>query len=280
MQQELKNIPINRIDVEENYRKTFDEKKLAELAKSIKKNGVIQPIVVRPKGKDRYSLVAGERRLRASKLADQVTIPAVIRTIDEQAYAIELQLIENIQKEQVPYMEEAYGFARLREAGILDVKEIAERIGKSESYVYIALQLTRLADDARRIAEHGWISKGVAWEIAKLKDPEQQNQAANDLARTRSDKLITASGAKHYIRDNFGDGLTARNMGKTRVAKFGTGSSYISNWKKYLVNFSAEQFERFKSIVRGRTETDVLAEAVDLVMRRSDEGDLAKAMEA
>lgn len=278
MQQELKNIPINKIEVEENYRKTFDEKKLAELAKSIKKNGVIQPIVVRPKGQDRYSLVAGERRLRASKLADQVTIPAVIRTIDEQAYAIELQLIENIQKEQVPYMEEAYGFARLREAGILDVKEIAERIGKSESYVYIALQLTRLADDARRIAEHGWISKGVAWEIAKLKDPEQQNQAANDLARTKADKVVSVHSARSYIGDTFGD--RARKLKRDRIGKFGTGDSYTANWKKYLVSFSADQFERFKSIVRGRTQTEVLAEAVDLVMRRSDEGDLAKAMEA
>ncbi|MGE0294914.1 MAG: ParB/RepB/Spo0J family partition protein [Hyphomonadaceae bacterium] len=277
MQQELKNIPINQIDVEENYRKTFDEKKLAELARSIRKNGVIQPIVVRKKGK-RYSLVAGERRLRASKLADQVTIPSVIRTIDEQAYAIELQLIENIQKEQVPYMEEAYGFARLREAGILDVKEIAERIGKSDQYIYVALQLTRMADDARRIAEHGWISKGVAWEIAKLKDPDQQNQAANDLARTKSDKMISVSGAKKYIETTFGDGK--RRLKKERVAKFGRGSQYIANWKKYLVSFTADEFERFKQIVRGRTDTEVLAEAVDLVMRRSNEGDLAKAMEA
>lgn len=78
MQQELKEIPVNKIDIEENYRKTFNEKTLAELAQSIRKNGVIQPIVVRPHG-DRYVLVAGERRVRASKLADKVTIPAVIR---------------------------------------------------------------------------------------------------------------------------------------------------------------------------------------------------------
>jgi ParB/RepB/Spo0J family partition protein len=278
MQQELKNIPINQIDVEENYRKTFDEKKLAELAKSIKKNGVIQPIVLRIKDNGRYSLVAGERRLRASKLADQVTIPSVIRTIDEKAYAIELQLIENIQKEQVPYMEEAYGFARLREAGILDVKEIAERIGKHENYVYVALQLTRMAEDARRIAERGWISKGVAWEIARLKDHDQQVEAANALARTRGDKMITASGAQKYIETAFGDGK--RRLQKDRVARFGPGSEYVANWKRYLVNFSTEEFENFKSIVRGRYDTQVLAEAVDLVMRRSNDGELAKAMEA
>lgn len=267
MKQELKEIAINKIDVEENYRKTFDEKKLAELSKSIRKNGVIQPIVVRIKG-DRFSLIAGERRLRASILADKVTIPAVVREIDDHAYAIELQLIENIQKEQVPYMEEAYGFARLREAGILDVKEIAERIGKHENYVYVALQLTRMAEDARRIAERGWISKGVAWEIAKLKDSEQQEKAANDLTRTRGDMLITASGAKNYIRDHFGDSAGA--MQKRRVADLGPGSNdYAANWKHHLVRFTGEQFEEFKKIVRGRTEIAVISEAVDAVMRET-----------
>lgn len=269
MQQELREIPINRIDVEENYRKTFDEKKLNELAKSIRKNGVIQPIVVRTKGEDRFALIAGERRLRASKLADKVTIPAVVRIIDDQAYAIELQLIENIQKDAVPYMEEAYGFARLREAGVLDVKEIAERIGKSDQYVYVALALTRMAEDARRIAERGWISKGVAWEIAKLKDPEQQNKAANDLARTRADKMITANGAKNYIADTFGDSDTA--MRKARIAKFGQGShdDFAANWKHHLVRFTGDQFEEFKKIVRGRTEITVISEAVDAVMRET-----------
>lgn len=267
MIQELKEVPINKIDIEHNYRKTFDEKKLAELAKSIRKNGVIQPIVVRLNG-DRFTLVAGERRLRASKLADKVTIPAVVREIDEAAYAIELQLIENIQKEQVPYMEEAYGLARLRDEGILDIKEIADRLGKSEAYVYVSIQLTKLPEDVRTIAEKGWISKGVTYEITKLKDPAQQIQAANDLARTGKEKQITQSGAKHYIRDNFGD-RSAGAMRKARKATYGDGSDFAANWKHHLVRFNTEQFESFKTKVRGRTETAVLAEAVDFVMRET-----------
>ena len=266
MQQELKDIAINKIDIEENYRKTFDEKKLAELAKSIKKNGIIQPIVVRIKG-DRYMLVAGERRLRASILADRVTIPAVVRQIDETAYAVELQLIENMQKEAVPYMEEAYGIARLRDEGILDVKEIAERLGKSEAYVYIAIQMTKLPDEVRTFAEKGWLSKGVTYEITKLTDTNHQIQAANDLARTGKEKQITQSGAKHYIRDHFGDSAGA--LRKSRVATHGEGSDFAANWKHHLVRFTAEQFEAFKAIVRGRTETAVIAEAVDSVMRET-----------
>ena len=277
MQQELKEIPVNKIDIEENYRKTFNEKTLAELAQSIRKNGVIQPIVVRPHG-DRYVLVAGERRVRASKLADKVTIPAVIRDLTDAVEIIELQLIENIQKEGVSYMEEAYGLQKLRDKGTLDVKEIAKRIGKSEAYVYYAIRLTAMSEEARKFCEKGWIGKGAAFELAKLKNEAQQTQAANDLARTNREKLITSSGAKHYIRDNFG-GESANALRKRRVSKFGSGSNdYTANWKYHLVRFTADQFERFKNIVRGRTETEVISEAVDLVMRRENENSLVEAL--
>jgi ParB/RepB/Spo0J family partition protein len=265
MKQELSEIPVNQIVVDENYRKTFDEKELAGLTRSVRKNGVIQPIVVRPKGK-RFVLIAGERRLRASVDAGKVTIPAVVRDVTDQVDIIELQLIENIQKAAVPYMEEAYGIQKLRDRGTLDIKEIAERIGKSDAYVYMQLKIATMAEDARRIAENGWISKGVAWEIAKLQNDTDQIRAANDLARTQKEKQITVSGAKNYIADNFGDSSGA--MRKQRVAKFGAGSDdYAANWKHHLVRFTSEQFERFKKIVRGRTENAVLGEAVDAVMR-------------
>lgn len=268
MKQEFKDIPVNRIDVEENYRKTFDEKSLAGLVRSVRKNGVVQPIVVRPNG-DRFTLIAGERRLRASKLADKVTIPAVIRDLTDQVEILELQLVENIQKEGVHYMEEAYGLQKLRDKGALDIKEIAARVGKSDAYVYMQLKVATMAADARRIAENGWISKGVAWQIAGLASESDQIQAANDLARTKRDKLVTTNGAKNYIADTFGDSAAA--LRKKRVAKSGPTShdDFAANWKHHLVRFSPEQFIAFKAIVRGRTEVAVLAEAVDAVMRDS-----------
>ena len=277
MQPEFKNVPINQIYAASNYRKTFKDKTLAELAASIKANGVLEPIILRPTAPGKYEIIAGERRFRASKLAGLVTIPAVIRDVAT-ADILKLQIIENVQREGVPFMEEAYAIKKLRDECTLDVKEIGKTVGKSESYVYYMLRLCEMSDDARTIAEKGWISKGVAWEIAKLNNKDQQTQAANDLARTKADKLITASGARKYIETTFGDGK--RRLQKERVAKFGPGSDYTANWKKYLVRFSSDQFERFKSIVRGRTENEVIAEAVDLVMRRSDESELANAMEA
>lgn len=262
--QELKEIPINQVHPDSNYRKTFNEKTLKELAASIKQNGVLEPIIVRPDVKG-FAIVAGERRFRASQIAGMVTIPAVIREIAD-ADVLKVQIIENVQREGVPYMEEAYGVRRLRDECTYDVAEIAKMIGKSDSYVYMMLRICNLSDEARIIAEKGWISKPVAWQIAKLTSPAFQTQAAEDLARPKRDKLITESGAKSYIQEHFGD--DPRALRRRRVEKFGTGSNdYAANWKHYLVRFTIEQFEKFKGVVRGRTETSVLSEAVDIVLR-------------
>jgi ParB/RepB/Spo0J family partition protein len=266
MQPELKQIPINQIHAASNYRKTFNDKSLKELAASIKENGVLEPIIVRPNS-DGFQIVAGERRFRASKLAGIVTIPAVIRDVNDEDI-LKLQIIENVQREGVQFMEEAYAIKKLRDDCTLDVAEIAKVVGKSDAYVYMQLRLTSMSDEARMIAEKGWISKGVAWEISGLKDKEQQTTAANALARTQKDRLITQNGAKSYIRETFLDSAT--RLRRERKGHFGDKSDYTANWKYHLVRFNCDQFERFKKIVRGRTENDVIAEAVDMVMRRSD----------
>lgn len=268
MKQELKELPLNQIHSRSNYRKTFRDDSLKELASSIKQNGVLEPIIVRPNNKG-FEIVAGERRFRASEIAKKVTIPAVIRAVDDKD-VLAIQIIENVQREGVPYMEEAYALAELRKNNDYDTAEISKLIGKSESYVYYMLRLTEMAPDAQTIAGKGWISKAVAFHISKLKTEDDQTRAANDLARTQRGKMVTENGAKSYIRDNFQND-SGPKLRKTRVAAIG-GSDYVANWKRYLVGLSCEQFERFKKIVRGRTETEVLAEAVDLVMRREVEG--------
>jgi len=277
MNQELKEIPLNNISVISNYRKTFHEVTLKQLAQSIKANGVLEPIIVRPFGVTAFQIIAGERRVRAAKLAGLVTIPAVVRDVDDKD-VLKLQIIENAQREHVPFMEEAFAIKRLKEECTLDMAEICKIIGKSESYLYFQLSLCAMSETARQIAEKGWISKGAAWEIAKLKDKDQQTQAAEACARTQKDKQISISGVKHYIRENFVEG-SDRYLRKARVQKFGPSSDYIQNWKHYLVRFNPDQFERFKKIVRGRTQNEVLGEAVDLVMRRANDEQPAQVME-
>lgn len=112
MTAEFKNIALNQIHAKNNYRKTFRDATLSELATSIKEHGVIQPIIVRPNKKG-FEIIAGERRFRASQLAGLVMIPAVIRETND-ADVLKEQLIENVQREAVPFMEEADGIRKLR----------------------------------------------------------------------------------------------------------------------------------------------------------------------
>lgn len=265
--QTLQEIPLNQIHAASNYRKTFDEGPLKELAQSIKENGVIEPIIVRRNGKG-YQIVAGERRFRASKMAGAATIPAVVRDVTD-GEILKMQIIENVQRAGVPFMEEAYGLQKLRDDCSLDVAEICKIVGKSDSWVYQTLALTRMHGEAQRLAVNGFLSKPVAILISRLQNEEDQCKAASDLARTQKGKLVDIRFARQYVEQKIGANGKPRTVRNT--AQRQNGNDYLSNWKKYLVRFSYDEFERFKNIVKGRTQTDVLAEAVELVMLRNEE---------
>lgn len=259
---EFQELPLNQIKAKSNYRKTFHDESLKELAQSIKENGVIEPIIVRQNGRG-YVVIAGERRFRAAGIAKLATIPAVIRDIPE-SEALRIQIIENVQRENVPFMEEAYGIQQLRDDHALDVLEIAKIVGKSDAWVYQMLQLTRMHSEAQRMAANGFLQKPVAQLISRLKNEEDQCKAASDLARTQKGKLVDIRFARQYIETKIeanGRPRTVRNHVQKQ-----NGNDYCANWKKYLVSFSTVQFEYFKAIVRGRTDTPTLSEAVEQVM--------------
>lgn len=263
---EFKQIPLNQIKTKSNYRKTFHEKSLKELAESIKENGVLEPIIVRQNGKAAsFEVIAGERRVRASHLAGLATIPAIVKEVADKDF-LKLQLIENIQREGVQFMEEAFGLRDLREKCDMDTSELARFIGKSQQYIDLMLKLTVMAKEAQEAARNGELLKSVAVHIARLPSVDNQIQMARDLRRTRKDKLISEWGARTYIQQNFSDSVKPKKQRNTIQKQ--NGNDFQANWKKYLVNFSCEQFENFKSIVRGRTDTQTLSEAVDLVMRK------------
>jgi ParB family chromosome partitioning protein len=151
----FQDIPLNRIqESKTNPRRTFDETKLAELAGNIRQHGVLQPVLVRPlpDGEEGfYELVAGVRRYRASQLAGRETIPATIRELTD-TECLELQLIENLQRADVHELDEARGYAALMQLqpGTYTVETLAEKIGRSEKYVYARLRLTHLAEEAQQ----------------------------------------------------------------------------------------------------------------------------------
>lgn len=140
-------------------RTQFDETALAELADSIRQFGVIQPLLVKPIGEDRYELIAGERRLRASKLAGLSRVPVVVRSAGDQS-SLEIALIENIQREDINAIECARAYQRLVVEFSLTQEQVAEKVGKSRAAVANHLRLLRLPKKISEAVEQGTISEG------------------------------------------------------------------------------------------------------------------------
>ena len=150
---------------EDQPRKSFDETELADLASSIKEHGILQPLVlVREEGK--YKIVAGERRWRAAKLAGLLKVPAIVRTLDAQ-HRLELSIIENAQREDLSAIELATAYAKLKSQFNLSDKEIAKRVGKSESAVKNTMRLLALPDSAKKAMMEHKLSEGVMRPLVK-----------------------------------------------------------------------------------------------------------------
>lgn len=143
---------------EEQPRKEFAKEALEELADSIREHGVLQPIVVVKKG-DKYQIVAGERRWRASQLAERETIPAIVRTLDAQN-KLELSIIENAQREDLSPIELATAYAKLKEQFNLKNEEIGRRVGKSSASITNTMRLLRLPDEAKKAMQEHHLMEG------------------------------------------------------------------------------------------------------------------------
>ncbi|GEA14455.1 MAG: ParB family transcriptional regulator, chromosome partitioning protein [Moorella sp. (in: firmicutes)] len=178
---EVTRVAVDRIVAGRHQpRRDFDATKLEELAQSIKSHGVIQPIVVKPIGDERYELIAGERRLRACKIAGLREIPAIIKDLDARETA-EIALIENLQREDLNPMEEAEAYQALINEHNLTQEEIARRVGKSRPVIANALRLFQLPEEIQEMLRKSEISTGHARIILSLKDREQQLMLARKI---------------------------------------------------------------------------------------------------
>ena len=163
---------LSEIEPNRNQPRTdFDEDALSELADSIAKHGLIQPIVVRPMSSGAYQIVAGERRWRACRMAGLDQVPVVIKELDDQNY-YEIALIENLQREDLNAIEEAQGYKTLIDVYSLTQEQVAESVGKSRSAVTNALRLLNLNDDAIDALKNGEITAGHARAILAAQDKE------------------------------------------------------------------------------------------------------------
>jgi len=160
-------------------RKIFDEDALKELAESIKEHGVFQPIIIKKSIKG-YEIVAGERRVRASKLAGLTKIPAIIRDFtDEQM--MEIALLENLQRENLTAIEEAIAYKSLLENLNLTQEELSKKVGKSRSHITNIIGLLRLPNDIQELVNTSKISMGHARILSKLEDENQIREMANRI---------------------------------------------------------------------------------------------------
>lgn len=160
-------------------RKDMNAEALEELANSIRQQGVMQPIVIRPIAQNQYEIIAGERRWRAAQQAGLDTIPAVVRTVPDES-AIAMALIENIQREDLNPMEEAEALTRLQSEFSLTHQQIAEVVGKSRTTVTNLMRLNALTTEVKRLLENGDIDMGHARALLSLPE-SQQADAARDI---------------------------------------------------------------------------------------------------
>lgn len=201
-------------------RKTFEQTALNELADSIRTHGILQPLVVTPKESGGYSIIAGERRWRAAKLAGLEFVPVLVRTVAEME-SLELALIENVQRVDLSPLEQADSIQRLHEQFNLSYSAIAKRLGKAETTLSNIVRLLQLPDNVREALAQSQISEGHARSILALKnEPKLQKEllrliVQNSWSVRQAEQYVTAQ--KQGLKSN--KTLTKRTVAETNETK-------------------------------------------------------------
>ncbi|MCX7800153.1 MAG: ParB/RepB/Spo0J family partition protein [Fimbriimonadales bacterium] len=180
-------------------RQNFDEGEIEELAASIREVGLLQPLVVRPTAEGGYELIAGERRLRASKRAGLKTVPVLVRPSGDQA-SLELALIENLQRSDISPVESAKAFRRLMQEFGLTQEQVAERVGKSRTAVANTLRLLRLPPKALECLEKGEISEGHARALLAMESEDQLLALLDRVVRSGMSVRETEKAVREALR--------------------------------------------------------------------------------
>lgn len=201
-------------------RKQFDEDALMELADSIRQHGVIQPLLVRPLDNGMYQLVAGERRWRASRMAGLMEVPVVIRDLSDHE-AMEIALIENLQRKDLNVIEEALGYQQLMDKYDMTQEKVAERVGKSRPAVANALRLLNLPEQVIDMVKAGEVTAGHARALLKLDDEGEIIDIAKKIQKGR-----------YSVRDV--EKITAKKKEETKEVKEKTESVWQNSFYKEM----------------------------------------------
>ena len=198
----LAQIPIGQINPNPYQpRKVFNEASIEELARSVREHGIVQPLVVSRTADSRYRLIAGERRLRAAQRAGLQSVPAVIKELMKDGDALQIALVENIQREDLNPMEEAAAYHQLHNEFGLTQEEISRRVGKERSTVANFLRLLRLPDRVKKLLASGQLSMGHARALLSIDSAKRQELLAervvrNNLNVRQTEMLAAATSAR------------------------------------------------------------------------------------
>lgn len=240
-------IEIKKISESKSQARTyFDPKKLEELSESIKKSGVLQPIIVQQVGNESYQLIVGERRMRASRLAGLKTIPCLVKDVSDRDAAV-LGLVENVQRSQLNTIEEALGYKSLKEAHGLSAKEIGLLVGKSRPFIANLLRISNLSDAVQNALKDERISFGQARPLIVL-DHSLQDRLLTEIIRTsmnsrQVEEKVSELNGKSSISEEV---IHAKNELENLV---GSKVQIKKTGKSFKVNLNFQDFEKLKNFI-------------------------------
>jgi ParB family chromosome partitioning protein len=241
-------------------RQLFDESALDELAASIKQHGILQPVVVSKVG-DKYQLIAGERRLRAAKLAGLKQVPAIIRSFDEQQ-KLELALIENLQRQDLNPVETAAAYKKLMDQFNLSYDAIGKRVGKDRSTVANIVRLLGLPLEAKRALAEGRISEGHARAILAIPEPERRLELLDSIL----EQGWTVRQAEQFARGSKRQ-AGSREAGLTEMASSNQYTQQLEQLFKTKV--SVQQTAKGGRLIIQYSSADELVRIYELIKRQA-----------
>jgi ParB family chromosome partitioning protein len=241
------NVEILKISESKSQARTyFDPNKLEELSESIKKSGVLQPIIVQQVGNESYQLIAGERRLRASKSVGLKTIPCLVKDVSDKDAAV-LGLVENVQRSQLNTIEEALGYKSLKETYGLSAKEIGLLVGKSRPFIANLLRISNLSNAVQDALKNDRVSFGQARPLIVL-DHNLQDRLLSEIIRTSmnsrqvEERVSELNGKSSISEEVIHAKSELENLvgSKVQIKKIG---------KSFKVNLNFQDFEKLKQFI-------------------------------
>ena len=270
---QILNVPIEDI-IPNRFqpRLSFDDKSLQELASSIKEHGIIQPLVLRRLG-DKYEIVAGERRYKASKMAGLTSVPAIISTLDDKGSA-EIAIVENIQRQNLTSIEEAKSYKMLLDKGYLTQEELAKKMGLSQSAISNKLRLLTLSNNVQDALMQGKISERHARSLLQIANYEEQDKWLKRII----DERLTVKDLDNLIKESFKDNINEEKQ-PTPVMKETKGDvsnmneesqNSVTNQENNNSNNNISSLFNFNSLVTNNQNNSSLVDSTPIIPKEEN----------